>query len=198
MVSTFNYIALVNLIAQNFALVVGMNSVMTLARELAILLSEALDRVVDGSQIDLKGTMEAMLITEKAIDQLHQRILTGGFESNQEEIDFFKTIQPNFYGALLFERLTIKMIFPQLPDPIGDITTLKELEKKKFDNYLSRHQEFYRYYRLGFTYLDATYFLRSSTEANILFDEEDMLVDRRLFTRVSAAKRTGDADTQGF
>jgi hypothetical protein len=129
---------------------------------------ELYDRMI--SQIE-DSEAQALLSIAKAsqavgscrstLEQLRTHISTYTFQSQSEEIQFFKVIKPKFQSLLIFYHKKLQI---ELRKPVGSRAALKHYYKKElfklkifFENYI----DLYQYYRIGADFLDAEYFLRS-------------------------------------
>jgi len=89
------------------------------------------------------------------------KVLDGGFENEQQEIDFFKKIKPQILGKLIFYNKIFRFE-TDCPVSTGEIhqsyfeSLLKGLKSEYKESI--RHEDFYRYYRAGRTDRDNIYF----------------------------------------
>ena len=109
---------------------------------------------------EIKRCEKAIEISIKSQEKLKVLIQKSIFKSEEEEIQFFKEIKPQFTSKIIFYNTIFNI---EMKKPNGGTRVLKkyynnELIKLKafFDNEL----EFYKYYRTGNIYLDYKYFLR--------------------------------------
>lgn len=114
-----------------------------------------------------ESSLKAILI---AIEKLKKNLIKYKFKSEQEEIDFFKFIKPNFFSKLIYysKILNIETKRPKGTDRTQRKYLLNELDNlhRFFDNNL----DFYQYYRTGATYLDSKYFLRGKYDLRLMLD----------------------------
>lgn len=118
----------------------------------------------------VKKCENAIGIILKSIDVIKKFISKSNFQTDYEEIIFFKEIKPQFTSKLIFYNMIYKI---EMKKPNGGNRILKkyylnELLKLKafFDNEL----EFYQYYRSGSTYLDYKYFQRGKFDIKLALD----------------------------
>ena len=109
---------------------------------------------------EIKRCEKAIEISITSKEKLRALIQKSNFKSEEEEIQFFKEIKPQFTSKIIFYNTIFNI---EMKKPNGGTRVLKkyynnELIKLKafFDNEL----EFYKYYRTGNIYLDYKYFLR--------------------------------------
>jgi|GEM_PF-5072939 hypothetical protein len=89
-----------------------------------------------------------------------------GFDNDMDEIDFFKSIKPQFTGQLECYMLVYQH---QLFCPVGDaaeIAAFTDNERRKITRFRVAHQSFIRYYTEGQTDQDEAWFLRRHRPAD--------------------------------
>lgn len=89
------------------------------------------------------------------------------FNDEEEEIDFFRNVKPQFvhhieYYLLVSEALSFVSVTR------GDVIAFWEEEKNRFNKFCEDHEAFIKYYQSGEHDLDKTYFLRENN--NFKFD----------------------------
>ena len=131
-----------------------------------------------------KNISASIDITKQSLHQLNELVLTQGFGNNEEEIYYFKSVLPDVFGHLIFY---LRVIHIQSSIPANrEIMPIQfhEKEKHRIQSYFERHLHLYRYYRLGLTYLDDKYFVRSTEHEQYVVDS-CALLDSRLSTPMS-------------
>lgn len=123
-----------------------------------------IDRLERSEDNVIKKSLEVSHIVGEAFDQLKEFIKSYEFQSETEEIEFFKEIKPRLFSQLIYYRklYNIEMMRPQ-----ASIEVQKEYLKDELDainKYTNKRLDFIRYYRSGATYLDKLYFLRGQTD----------------------------------
>jgi hypothetical protein len=115
----------------------------------------------------IKKCEKAIEVSIKSKEKLRHVIQKSNFKSEEEEIQFFKEIKPQFTSKLIYYNTIFNI---EMKKPNGGALVLKkyynnELIKLKafFDNEL----EFYKYYRTGNIYLDYKYFLRGKFDIKL-------------------------------
>lgn len=116
---------------------------------------------------EIKRCEKAIEISIKSKENLRALIQKTNFKSEEEEIQFFKEIKPQFTSKIIYYNTIFNI---EMKKPNGGTRVLKkyynnELIKLKafFDNEL----EFYKYYRTGNIYLDYKYFLRGKCDIKL-------------------------------
>jgi hypothetical protein len=107
-------------------------------------------------------------ISRNYLVQIREHVSARTFESDQDEINFFKTLKPKFYSQWFYCSEIYKM---EITKPIGNNL---EYQKQYFNSRLellqsefSRHIDFYKYLRSGSTELDHFYFIRNKQAQTI-------------------------------
>ncbi|MFL5741937.1 MAG: RteC domain-containing protein [Flavisolibacter sp.] len=104
-------------------------------------------------------------IVDRYWNILSEKLSTHKFESNQEEINFFKEIKPLFTSEIEFASLVYQLeIFTPLTDL--EFASFIKKERSRFCKFKEKNKEFYRYYKDGRKEFDEMYFLRSRNMLN--------------------------------
>lgn len=119
--------------------------------------------------IDLNGNYiiencKAMLVfLKEKLTEMNMFVQSEPFESNTEEIAFFKYYKPRILGPLFYFHhiLRIESQRPLGEDKLDDYYEKQQEEQKMF---FDRHVSFFQYYRSGANYMDTYYFLRGNRE----------------------------------
>jgi len=109
---------------------------------------------------------------QTVIDQLQDFVLSSTFESDVEEIEFFKFDKPLLASKLVY---FMKVYRIERRRPIGSQSLqLSHLnsELADLDHIYRNYRTFYDYYRSGATLLDTNYFLRGRQDVHLLIDTE--------------------------
>lgn len=107
------------------------------------------------------------LLLKDLLTELKDFVIASGFESEQQEIDFFKNIKPQILGKLIFYNKVYRMEIA-CPVPDGKLlmqyfsSKLEQL-KKTFKEY-TVSSDFYRYYRSNRTDMDNRFFRLGNIE----------------------------------
>ncbi|MDP4256159.1 MAG: RteC domain-containing protein [Bacteroidota bacterium] len=93
-------------------------------------------------------------------EELKSRIRECEFDSDEEEIRFFKSIKPRFTGLVEYyaQRYQAALFAPH-SSPAASLYFWK-MELKRIDRFFAFNQDFVRYMESGDTDLDEIYFLR--------------------------------------
>lgn len=150
------------------------------------ILYEKLERLLD--EIPPKGLSiiqqaeESAKACREVLKELKLHILNNPFGTQQEEIEFFKTIRPKFYCRFIFH---VKVFTIETNRPTGS----KKTERKHFQDQLRRiqyffqnNQELYKYYRSAATHFDELFFTRDQFDVKLLSDDLALTVDQDFCT----------------
>lgn len=108
-------------------------------------------------------SLEASRVLREAYTQLKAFILSYNFQSEEEEILFFKEIKPRLCFRLIYYR---KLFNVELDRPTGTDRQREYLNDllNGINKYNSKRLDFIRYYRSGSSHFDSLYFLRGQTD----------------------------------
>lgn len=107
---------------------------------------------------------------QNIINDLRDKLQSYIFETQEEEIAFFKHQKPEILGRLLF-FYKIYRIETQCPTGSNEVIKLyinKELDSLTY--FFNRNLDFYQYYRSHSTIHDEHYFLRGKTDIRLCTD----------------------------
>lgn len=106
----------------------------------------------------------------KAIEKLKTFFNSYTFENNAAEIEFFKTIKPQFASKLIYynEIYNIEISKPSCSEKI--VRKHYKTQKSKLLEFQKENSEFYKYYRSKNTSLDKKYFLRRRHDYRLTLD----------------------------
>jgi hypothetical protein len=125
---------------------------------------DAIEAIESSDSNILKKSLEASHILGDAFDSLKKFILSYEFQSEEEEITFFKEIKPKFCYRLIYYR---KLYNIEINRPVAGTCKQKEYLFEELDaihKYTNKRLDFVRYYRSGSTHLDSLYFLRGRVD----------------------------------
>jgi hypothetical protein len=119
---------------------------------------------IEHTEINLMTkSLEVSRVLRKAYNQLKEFILSYDFQSEEEEILFFKEIKPRLCFRIIYYR---KLYNIEMDRPAGTEKQREYLNDllNGINKYNSKRLGFIRYYRSGFSHLDSLYFLRGQTD----------------------------------
>lgn len=106
----------------------------------------------------------------KSIHKVKDIIVKSGFKTEQEEINFFKELKPQFTSKLIYYNSLYKI---ETKKPFGSSRIMKKYynnELDKLKRYFDNNLDFYKYYRTGSCYLDYKYFVRGKFDIKLSLD----------------------------
>lgn len=120
---------------------------------------------------------QALHLILEALLELKRKVLDTDFDSEADEIDFFRNKKPLISSKLIYFNAMLQM---ESGKPIGDKKCLKAYYRsqlQQLERYFYENIEFYRYYRSGQRDFDHLYFKRGVTSAfffqNPIYLEQD-------------------------
>ena len=115
----------------------------------------------------LDKASQAIMLLENAFDELKAYISGYSFESEDEEIHFFKKSKPNLFSKLIYytKIYNIEAMRPNGQDCAQRNYFAGELDQ--LEVFFNKNIDFYKYYRSGSTYLDRYYFLRGKHDIQL-------------------------------
>lgn len=126
-----------------------------------------LHEVESSKSTPIKSLKYYHTLVSNSLEKIKLMILDEQFDTEIEEIEFFKFLKPQFSGLMIFasERYSYQSNKPLITDQLPAYAE----EQLKFINRLFRqHEFFYQYYRLGATEMDSIYFLRGRKPSDLI------------------------------
>lgn len=113
--------------------------------------------------------------------KLKDYALKAGFKNQQEEILFFKQINPKFIAKLIYYNAVYKI---ETKKPQGAKAVKKYLneELNKLKRYFDNNLEFYKYYGTNNTFIDDKLFVRNKYDIKLSLDTFCFEADRSFST----------------
>lgn len=149
----------------------------TLYKELIRQISE-----LDEEKDILIRTEKTVQIIFAALFQLKELIKREGFADEQEEIEFYKHIKPNFQALYIYHATLFNI---ESDKPIGSHKATHRYfhnELRRIDIFFHHNLEFYKYYRAGKTNRDKEYFTRGQGFTEFLMDVATPIIDHEFCT----------------
>lgn len=131
---------------------------------------------------EIKKCEKAIEISIKAKENLKALIQKSTFKSQEEEIQFFKEIKPQFTSKIIYYNTIFKI---EMKKPSGGVRVLKKYynnELIKLKSFFDNELDFYQYYRSGNIYLDYKYFLRGKFDIKLSLDSHYFEADTNFST----------------
>jgi hypothetical protein len=145
-------------------------------------LEEQLNFIHLETENELKKAELSIQVTLNVITKLKTYILKYKFNTQHDEIYFFKQLKPKFLSRLIyFNRIYII----ETHKPHGGVKIVRRYlnnELQKLKQYFDDNLEFYKYFRTGSNYLDHKYFLRGKHDIKLSLDSFYFETDQRFST----------------
>ncbi len=116
--------------------------------------------IEQNGQTDLIKSSECILLLERKLEELKKIVVENNFETEQEEIFFFKETKPKLLSKLIYHSTVYRI---EINRPKGSLSTIEAyflLELDRLKQFFDRNIGLYHYYRTGCTHFDKIYFLR--------------------------------------
>ncbi len=122
-------------------------------------LQEDLELYAEMGIIPMNKLTGAMQSIRDAVQKLKAYIIEHPFETEADEIEFFKTIKPKFVSEQVFliDQAMVLMHRPPLTDPM--LADYFQAELNKVHEYLGEHRYWYQYYLMDAAELDTKLFV---------------------------------------
>ncbi|MCA0957719.1 RteC domain-containing protein [Muricauda ruestringensis] len=140
---------------------------------------EALER---GNGDILYKAEKGIALVEKCIRKLQKQIVGQDFETQTDEIYFFKHVKPQIFSKLIYY---IRLFSIESKRPRGkDVAQVKYLQQQidKLQNFFNENLEFYNYYRRGAMSMDEQYFVRGNRDLRMPLESFHFLIDDQFST----------------
>ena len=110
---------------------------------------------------------KGIALVEKCIRKLQKEIEGKTFETQSDEIYFFKHVKPQIFSKLIYY---VRLFSIESKRPRGkDMAQVKYLQQQidKLQTFFNDNLEFYNYYRRGAMSLDEQYFVRGNRDLRL-------------------------------
>ena len=121
-------------------------------------------------------------LVEKCIRKLQKKIVGQDFETQADEIYFFKHVKPQIFSKLIYY---IRLFSIESKRPRGkDVSQIKYLQQQidKLQTFFNENLEFYNYYRRGAMSMDEQYFVRGNRDLRMPLESFHFLIDDEFST----------------
>ncbi|NDV17671.1 tetracycline regulation of excision, RteC [Muricauda sp. TY007] len=125
---------------------------------------------------------KGIALVEKSIHKLQKQIVGKDFETQADEIYFFKHVKPQIFSKLIYY---IRLFSIESKRPRGkDVAQIKYLQQQidKLQTFFNDNLEFYNYYRRGAMSLDEQYFVRGNRDLRLPLESFHFLIDDKFST----------------
>jgi hypothetical protein len=130
-------------------------------------LKAELDSRVEVDVSPIQKLKECLSLVSNALVELKTLVISDGFGSVSEEIDFFKSIKPAFYAELIYasELFGFENGKPVLVNGLPEYYNEQLIFILRF---FRQHEFMYQYFRLGAEEMDTVYFVRGNVPIGVL------------------------------
>ncbi|RPG30152.1 RteC domain-containing protein [Flagellimonas sp.] len=125
---------------------------------------------------------KGIALVEKCIRKLQKEIEGKTFETQSDEIYFFKHVKPQIFSKLIYY---VRLFSIESKRPRGkDMAQVKYLQQQidKLQTFFNDNLEFYNYYRRGAMSLDEQYFVRGNRDLRLPLESFHFLIDDQFST----------------
>ena len=133
------------------------------AEELKVRMITAIDSITTEQPDVLIRNSQLIASIESFVSELKQFVLKYKFRSTNEEIEFFKSIKPEFMSELWYHRRLYKIHLFESYNLGKNRLTYYKKQLHKLRAFISKHNDFCQYILSNADHMDDKYFSRSST-----------------------------------
>lgn len=154
----------------------------TFVNQLQEQLEAKLFRIESETNNPLKAAKRAFSAARDAVARMQEYITAYSFNDRQEEIRFYKEIEPSFHARMIYYARLYRI---ERSKPVGSKEIIKaffEEELNKMYLFFRENEDFYKYYRSGADFMDETFFIPDGDTAEIVIDEYSCIPDNQLCT----------------
>ncbi len=115
-------------------------------------------------------SINIITLLESAFDKLKEFVSNYSFETQSEEITFFKEAKPQLFSILIYYRKIYNLEMRMPTGSCSDKKNYLEGMLARIKYFFDTNADFYQYYRSGGTHLDKYYFLRGKPDIQLILD----------------------------
>ncbi|WP_349351688.1 RteC domain-containing protein [Flagellimonas sp. MMG031] len=141
-----------------------------------------LEALESGNGDILYKAERGIALVERCIRKLQKQIVGQDFETQADEIYFFKHVKPQIFSKLIYY---IRLFSIESKRPRGkDVAQVKYLQQQidKLQTFFNENLEFYNYYRRGAMSMDEQYFVRGNRDLRMPLESFHFLIDDQFST----------------
>lgn len=126
-----------------------------------------LHEVESSKSTPIKSLKSYHTLVSNSLEKVKALVLEEQFDTEGEEIEFFKILKPQFSGLIIFasERYSYQSNKPIITNQLSEYC---EEQLKFINRFFRQHEFFYQYYRLGATEMDSIHFLRGRKPLDLI------------------------------
>ncbi|MCK0159053.1 RteC domain-containing protein [Allomuricauda sp. F6463D] len=141
-----------------------------------------LESLESGNGDILYKAEKGIALVEKSIRKLQKEIGGKVFETQSDEIYFFKHVKPQIFSKLIYY---VRLFSIESKRPRGkNMAQIKYLQQQidKLQTFFNDNLEFYNYYRRGAMSMDEQYFVRGNRDLRMPLESFHFLIDDQFST----------------
>ena len=130
----------------------------------------------------LKLAEKAIESISSTLDKIKNLVIEASFETQDDEIDFFKNTKPKILSKLIYYSSIYKI---ETKKPNGGQKIIRKYFNNELFNlkiFFDNNLEFYRYHRTGNTFLDNKFFVRGKHDLKLNIETNYFDADHRFTT----------------
>lgn len=154
----------------------------TFSKSLLSELNRRLEKIHAEQEEPLEYAENAIKVLISILERVKTFVVSYKFESKNDEIEFFKSIKPQFTHRLIYYNEIYNL---ETNRPYGGEKVLRKFYSSELDRvkiFFEENIDFYKYYRTGNTYLDKKYFIRGQHDIRLTLDSFYFQADHRFST----------------
>lgn len=173
-----------------------MSTISTFCNMKFMTMREKLSSIEEKDSSLLLKSQASILVCAEYLEEIKKEVVTRGFTSEKEEINFFKNIKTKFSSEYIF-HIDLYNFRKGCPDEEElAMKAFVRREQKRISHYLEDHKHYDEYFKLGLDYNDHIYFVRG--EYNYQYYADSFLPDAdpafttmidQVFSRIIAGRR---------
>jgi hypothetical protein len=120
---------------------------------------------------NLAKTSQWIVIVEKYIFELKRFVVKYKFKGIHEEIEFFKTIKPDFVALLGYHKKVFQIqLFEAYNSPEAQLKFFRS-QLKRLESFMEKNRDYYQYILSNCDHMDETYFTRNGSHNTAVIDD---------------------------
>lgn len=121
-------------------------------------------------------------LSKKALKEIRRKITDYNFNSQQDEIAFFKYVKPKVYSRLIYYAKLFNIESKRPRGKSKSQVNYFNCHINKLQIFFNDNLNFYHYYRRGASQFDELYFLRDKSDIRLCPDDFHFLTDEEFST----------------
>ena len=138
--------------------------------EILLRINEEMELRGIDENVNTEDALYMIDVIRPLFEKLREMTIAYEFQSEQEEIHFFKEIKPDILGRYIFFHKVVRI---EMKRPIGSDDVQREYLHSQLNSlkyFFDQNLDFYQYYRSRATHLDTYYFVRYKSNFRLCLD----------------------------